>query len=125
MSKNTPRVLRPMKAAATSSRLLARKIASMSQEGSPRQNTKQLNTTSSAANTYLNQAGGMRTALPASSASTASAWISTPGVVASTGVGLASLSPEAVYPTSATVPSSAGTASPQTGSPSIRSAALA
>src|SRR3546814_15283162 len=84
-----------MKAAMTSSRLQATKIASMSHDGSPRQNTKQVNISSSAANTYLNHAGGIRTALPASSASTASAWTSTPGMVASTGVGLASLRPDA------------------------------
>src|SRR3546814_7863884 len=82
MSKNTLKLLRPMKAAMTSSRLQATKIASMSHDGSPRQNTKQVNISSSAANTYLNHAGGIRTALPASSASTASAWTSTPGMVA-------------------------------------------
>ncbi len=52
--------------------------------------------TSNMAMTYLSHAGGARIALPAISASVASAMTSTPGITGSTGVGLASLSPEAV-----------------------------
>ena len=45
---------------------------------------------------YFSQAGGVRIALPAISASVASASTSTPGMTGSTGVGFASLRPDAV-----------------------------
>jgi hypothetical protein len=57
---------------------------------------KAVTAVSSAASRYLSQAVGTRIALPATSASVASASTSTPGMTGSTGVGLASFSPEAV-----------------------------
>ncbi len=85
-----------MKAAPSSSTFVATKIESMSLCGSPRKKTKAVSATISAAMTYLSQAGGTRIALPATSASVASASTSTPGMTGSTGVGLASLRPAAV-----------------------------
>ena len=85
-----------MNATASNNRLLATNTSSISHAGSPRKNANPLSSTSNAASAYLNPAGGIQIALCASSASTASACTSTPGITGSTGVGLASLRPEAL-----------------------------
>src|SRR4030095_10730852 len=101
---------------------------STSVAGSPRKNAKAVNATSTTASAYLSRAGGERIALPVISASVASAITSTPGITGSTGVGLASLRPDAVYPTRTTPSCSARralVASRQIGRlPPSRSAAL-
>ena len=84
-----------MKAAPSRTRLVATKIESMSVAGSPRKKANAVNAVSRAAIRYFSQAGGARMALPAINASVASASTSTPGMTGSTGVGLASLRPDA------------------------------
>ena len=96
MSKKYPKKVMPTKAATSIARLVATKIESMSFGGSPRKNANVVSAVSNAAIKYLSHAGGTRIALPAIRASVASASASTPGITLSTGVGLASLSPEAV-----------------------------
>ena len=95
-SKNASKNVMPTNATASSARLVATKIESMSSCGSPRQNANAVSSVSAAAMKYFSEVGGMRIALSATSASVASASTSTPGMLASTGVGLVSLVPAAV-----------------------------
>src|SRR5690606_11809816 len=125
MSTNQPSHVSPANAPATSSRLAPKKAGSTSLCGSPCQKTKVDSRTSSVASAYFNQPGGIRIQVSATSASTASASTSTPGMAMLTGVGLASLIPAAVGPTTATAPRSGGSVPPQTGVASMTSAALA